>query len=427
MPLKIIIVGAGLAGLGAAIDLVRNGHDVEIFEQSSFMNEVGAAIHVAPNASRILKQWGCTRGGLQPVDCKYLSLYDSEGQHIFTPVETVKLNRELHIDDDWWLTHRVDLHNELRRLVEKGYNGRRATIHLRSKVSQVNANRGEIITADGALHTADLIVGADGVHSKSVVALAGVELERQSTMQNCFRFLIPTETLRKDPLTAELVQKAGLLQGCSSFNGRAKRMVVYPCREGELLNCAAIYGTESQDLSNESSWLASGNTTDLLEIFRDFSPALRKLCEYGEDVKLWSLASRTAPKVFYKDRLVLIGDAAHPTLPHQGQGGAQSFEDAAALGALLTSDTTVIDLPRKLQLFNQIRYDRAITVMYMSRVENERRHEMLDDLRQFVPEATVPENMFAYTWESFPVKQAKDLLAADAKRDAHDSVLESNR
>ncbi|KAJ5190123.1 FAD/NAD(P)-binding domain-containing protein [Penicillium cinerascens] len=85
MPLQVIVVGAGLAGLGAAIALNRAGHNIQVLEQSSFRNEVGAAIHVAPNATRILKEWGCNLNGLYPVQCNRLQVWDSEGKSPFDP------------------------------------------------------------------------------------------------------------------------------------------------------------------------------------------------------------------------------------------------------------------------------------------------------------------------------------------------------
>lgn len=83
------------------------------------------------------------------------------------------------------------------------------------------------------------------------------------------------------------------------------------------------------------------------------------------------------------------------TKPDQGQGGAQSLEDAAALGALFTSETTPEQVPDRLQLYNQVRYGHAVTVMMMSKLPDNRRAEMLDELRSYVPTAELPKDMYS--------------------------------
>ena len=96
----------------------------------------------------------------------------------------------------------------------------------------------------------------------------------------------------------------------------------------------------------------------------------------------------------------------------QGQGAAQAFEDAAALAGVMTADTTVDQIPRRLELYNELRYAHAVTVMMMSRINDERRGEMLDELRRYVPNAELPHEMFEFTWPSDPIKEAAHLVAS---------------
>jgi salicylate hydroxylase len=94
----------------------------------------------------------------------------------------------------------------------------------------------------------------------------------------------------------------------------------------------------------------------------------------------------------------------------QGQGGAQAFEDAATLGTLFTADTRPDQIGERLKLYNDIRYEQAVTVLFMSRVGDEHREKVMGDLKKFVPGAKMPENMFLHSWKSFPVKEAEHAL-----------------
>ncbi|KAL4900723.1 hypothetical protein BDW74DRAFT_170681 [Aspergillus multicolor] len=408
MPLKVIVVGAGLGGLGAAIALNRAGHQVQVFEKSSFLNEVGAAIHVAPNATRILKAWQCNLDLLQPVQCETLQVWDAMGNHVRTPVVTEEHQRALEVDDEWLLTHRVDLHNALRATADQKIDGRKIEIRLSSR----DAEAGEAVLDDGTKYVADLIVAADGVHSRSVHAIAGTEGGSVQTGQNCYRFLVPVEKMQDNPLTAKLLAKINL-NGVHVFATQDRRLVMYPCRKGKLLNVAGIYPSTSEtDTPGDAAWHNAGSVDQLLDTFSGFSEELQAMCRLAEDVKLWSLASRDPAPVFVQGKLAMIGDAAHPMLPHQGQGAAQAFEDAAALAGVMTADTTVEQIPQRLGLYNKLRYRHAVTVMMMSRTNDERRAEMLDDLRRYVPDAEVPKDMFSYTWPSEPIKESAQLVEA---------------
>jgi salicylate hydroxylase len=132
-PLKILIVGAGIAGLSAAISCRRAGHDVQIYERSALNNELGAAIHVAPNASRGLLAWG-----LDPVRSRFVTCKKSYRAHAST-LEKFHETDEAYIGPTfgapWFLCHRVDLHEELKRLaIGSEGEGKPAEVHLKSEV-----------------------------------------------------------------------------------------------------------------------------------------------------------------------------------------------------------------------------------------------------------------------------------------------------
>jgi salicylate hydroxylase len=133
--LKVVIVGAGIAGFAAAIACRRAGHEVEIYERSALNNELGAAIHVAPNASRGLLAWG-----LDPIKARFVTCkksYRANG----TTLAKFHVSDEAYIEPTfgapWFLCHRVDLHEELKRLATQVEGeGIPAKVHLKSEVAK---------------------------------------------------------------------------------------------------------------------------------------------------------------------------------------------------------------------------------------------------------------------------------------------------
>ena len=109
----------------------------------------------------------------------------------------------------------------------------------------------------------------------------------------------------------------------------------------------------------------------------------------AKDIKQWPLLFRAPIPTWHKEKLVLIGDAAHPMLPHQGQGGAQSIEDSVALGIALTNCTPK-ELPSRLQLFEKVRRTRASVMQIFSNAGQDEAEKIHADAAKFIPAETVP-------------------------------------
>ncbi|KAL9095474.1 MAG: hypothetical protein Q9165_002345 [Trypethelium subeluteriae] len=326
------IIGAGIAGLGAAVALRRSGHKV----QSDFMK--GDTLETVMG-------------------------YDIEGFP-----EKYGAN--------FYFLHRVDLHTELRRLAEEP-NGQTepVQISLSSDVIDVDVDTAELTLKDGSKHKKDLIVAADGIHSFLTGKVIGSDNPARPTGQSAFRFLVPTEKLLQDPEARQTVDWCGTL---------VERV------RGEVFNFVGIHpddltATDSEDFT------ADARLEDLLSVYKSFHPGLRAMCRNADEIKLWKLLYRPPISRWTKGRLVLIGDAAHPMLPHQGQGGAQAIEDGAALGALLSRLGSVEEIPARLHLFQEVRKNRAAAMQIFSNAGQDQAERIQAEAQKYV-DGQVPKN-----------------------------------
>jgi salicylate hydroxylase len=176
--------------------------------------------------------------------------------------------------------------------------------------------------ADGDDVEADVLIGADGIHSVVRASLFGPD-EPRFTGCVCWRGLVPIEALPRDPRAAEM----------TAWWGPHGHVVHYLVRRGELVNFVAHYDSEAW---TEESWTRECDRSELMETYARWNPWLLRLFESSERYYKWALYDRDPLDRWGKGCASLLGDAAHPMLPYLGQGACMAMEDGCVLADVLT-------------------------------------------------------------------------------------------
>ncbi|KAK5397951.1 hypothetical protein LTR07_003262 [Exophiala xenobiotica] len=371
--LQVGIVGAGVAGLSAAIALRRIGHDVEVFERSQFRNENGAAVSIPPNGGRILQYWGfdaVKAGGIENIQARR-----PKGDTLEPMAPTLSFaNVEQQFGNKWYFYHRVDMHRHLREMAEAAG----STIRLGAQVTDVDPETGIISLKDGSHVQKDLVIVADGQHDRLNVKITGKEVPMKRSGQTAYRCLIPMADILADEETAPLFENQAPGFWAPALPAKGVMAVTYPCRNNEILNVLAVHRklgqhatvTEQDDAVIED-WNFPATHDDLERVLDGFHPSVKKVFLKSPEVKVYTQMKREPLCKMTKGKAVLIGDACHPMLLTHAQGVSSSIEDAAALEIFLAdvqvqghgdadaSEKLNLKLQQRLEQFEKFRLPRV--------------------------------------------------------------------
>jgi len=313
---KIAIVGGGIGGLAAALALTRRGIDVDVYEQSPELRELGAGVQISANGTRVLHALGL-REALEKVQVlpagKAIRLWNTgQSWKLFDlGMESVERYGFPYIT-----IHRGDLHMVLAEALQQA---KPDAIHLNRKcvgLSQ-SANRVELRFEDGAPVTADLVIGADGVHSVIREQLFGAA-KPQFCGIIAWRGVVPMERV-----PATISRSIG-----TNWVGPGGHVVHYPLRAGKLLNFVGM--GERTDWALEG-WNVRGTTAEVLNDFRGWHSDVHALIRNVDVPYKWALALRPVMERWSEGRCTLLGDACHPMVPFLAQGAVMALEDGLVL------------------------------------------------------------------------------------------------
>ena len=336
---NVLIVGGGIGGLFAANALIAHGLRVSVHEQAYALGEIGAGLFVTPNAVRHLErvglgaaveQWGARVG---PGSWYF--------RHDGTPIAPVQVTDAAGWNATFGM-HRADLVNLLAANLPAG------TIHTGHKAIgfEQNGDVARVQFAHGATVEADVVVAADGIHS---------ELQRyvcppskpvfHGTM--AYRGLVARERLPDWPMDR-----------WQMWAGPARHFLVFPVRHATMVNYVGFVPTDS---AMKESWSAPGDPAVLRREFDGWDPRIANVLQQVDTTFRWALYDREPLSTWSNGRLTLLGDAAHPMLPHLGQGANQAMEDGMALATILACAHTST-IPASLLAYERLRRERVADI-----------------------------------------------------------------
>src|SRR5262245_46573698 len=354
-PLRVAIVGGGIGGAAAAHALLQRGIAVRVFEQAPALAEVGAGVALQPNGNRMLRQLGLggelTTWGARWLDPQFRRADGSYIASMWPP--------ELGAGIEFYGLHRADL---LAMFVNRLPADVIATDHKCVSFEQ-DEQEAWLTFANGRCVRADVVVAADGIHSKlqAYVVAPSPPLPSGSV---AYRGLIPLTSVS---------WAAGAMR---NWLGPVKHFLVYPVRAGELLNYVGFVRTQEE---TRESWSAAGDPAALVQAFAGWDPMVEAITQRARMTFRWGLYDREPLPAWTRGRLTLLGDAAHPMLPHVGQGANQAIEDAVTLAAVLARADRK-SAPRALAIYESLRRERTARVQRSARVNGARYDAARDDL-----------------------------------------------
>ena len=345
--LPVLVSGGGIGGLAAALALVRQGFNVQVFEQAP---EIGAGIQLGPNAFHAFDALGVgdkARG--RAVYTDYMCMHDAIDETLVGRIETGEAFRK-RFGNPYAVIHRADIHGSLLEgAVETG----RVQFFTNTRIEKIEQDETtRTVTAidqNGKRWVGQALIGADG--GKSVVRAQYVNDPPRVTGHVVYRAVV-----EKADFPDDLKWNAASL-----WAGPKCHLVHYPLRGGEQYNVVVTFHSRQQEI-----WgVTDGSKEEVESYFQGISPKARQLIELPKSWKRWATADREPIDTWVFGRATILGDAAHPTTQYMAQGACMAMEDAVTLGEALR--VTNKDWDAALALYQKNRVTRTARIVLSGR------------------------------------------------------------
>lgn len=348
--MKVVIAGAGIGGLTAALCLVKAGHEVHVVESAAAFLDVGAGIQCGANALCVMQHLGVLDSlvnvGVTPKRVEFRDYQTG------SPLHTMDLGQSYQgkYGAPYLHLHRSDLHSVLLgAFLSSQPNG--LTLGNKVKSYHERADSVQIELSNAAPLEADLLVAADGINSVIRKQLLG-DTPAIFTGNVAWRGVVPVERLPNDWMDTIV----------SNFVGPNKHMVLYYLRQQRLANFVGVVENKTW---TDNSWSAKAPWQELSNDFKGWHPAVRSIIDAvdKDSCYRWALFSHQAFRNWSTKRVTLLGDAAHSTLPFLASGAAMAIEDARILPRAIDQASNLAD---GLQLYQRNRFERTSKIQRTS-------------------------------------------------------------
>jgi len=350
---RIAIIGGGVGGLAAALALERRGAEVIVCEQSAELSDIGAGLHLSPNALMAFRVLGVEDAVIAiGSESDFLIIRSWKSGRVISRMRRGAFRQQFGAPSV--TVHRADLLDVLRGALKT------ADIRLGARCIAVEGRDSGAVArfADGSEIEADVVVGADGIHSVVRKGLFGADAPR-FTGCVCWRGMATAAAVPRD---------IAIGQG-AMWMGPHGHVVHYPVRRGELINIVAHFDS---DAWVEESWTRECDLSELTTTYAGWHSDLLRLYPYSGRWYKWALYDRDPLERWSKGRVTLLGDSAHAMLPYLGQGAAMAIEDACVLSAAIARHDDVLD--QALLAYERLRAPRARAAVLGARERGRENH-----------------------------------------------------